>query len=153
MMFHFTPFYLTWIHHWVYITIRQIFTISLWKFWMIYMKTLKIALTWIHQHRNKDLYIWLWMLLITDSLVQHVLLMSVNSGNRPKSFTSNLTTKELMLSTSTTSSTIKTYSPVFRITLRWNPHLVFHTDILPLLPPSFLITNKRCSAQTLNNYD
>jgi hypothetical protein len=28
------------------------------------------------------------------------------------------------------------YSPVFRLTLRWNRRLVFHIDILPLLHPS-----------------
>jgi hypothetical protein len=40
----------------------------------------------------------------------------------------------------------KKYSPVFRLTLRSNPHLVFHIHVLPLLPSSYLITNKRCSA-------
>jgi ribosomal protein L31 len=70
----------------------------------------------------------------------------VNPRNLANSFTSNSTTKKSMLSTSTTSSAMKKYSPVFRFTLRWNSHLVFHIDILPLLHPSYLITNKRCSA-------
>jgi hypothetical protein len=44
-----------------------------------------------------------------------------------------LTTKALMLWILTTSSTmISTYIPVFCLTLRWNPHLVFHIDILSL---------------------
>jgi hypothetical protein len=58
------------------------------------------------------------MLVITDFLVHHILLIIVKSRNLAYSFTSNLTTKELMLSIFTTSSIIKTYSLVFHLTLR-----------------------------------
>jgi hypothetical protein len=72
--------------HWVHITFVQNFTLSLWKFYLIYTKKLNLALTWTPQHRDIDLYIWLWMLLITEVLFGLLRIIDECELKKPRKF-------------------------------------------------------------------
>jgi hypothetical protein len=88
-----------------------------------YINALLIALTWIHQYLRTDLHIWLWMFLITDSLVHHVLFMSVDSSNVANSFTSF------------------DNKGIDAININ---NILNHKDVLSFIPPHFKMKSTHC---------